>query len=133
MLFTADAKKELDTMFSSVSEILTLAYEAFVSDSPDAARCIEPLEQVIDGLKSTLRDSHIRRLKNGECSIEAGFVWIDLLTNLERTADHCSNIAVCIIDASENNMNIHESLRSLKKNNPDFEKLYSSYAEKYSI
>ena len=133
MLFTADAKKELDTMFSSVSEILTLAYEAFVSDSPDAARCIEPLEQVIDGLKSTLRDNHIRRLKNGECSIEAGFVWIDLLTNLERTADHCSNIAVCIIDASENNMNIHESLRSLKKNNPDFEKLYSSYAEKYSI
>lgn len=133
ILFTADAKKELDTMFSSVSEILTLAYEAFVSDSPDAARCIEPLEQVIDGLKSTLRDSHIRRLKNGECSIEAGFVWIDLITNLERTADHCSNIAVCIIDASENNMNIHESLRSLKKNNPDFEKLYSSYAEKYSI
>lgn len=131
--FTADAKKELDTLCCAVSEILTLSYTAFVKNDLEAARKVEPLEQVIDGLKSKMRDGHITRLKNGECSIEAGFVWADLITNLERTSDHCSNIAVCVIDAAENNMNVHESLRNMKKDNSYFDEQFAAYTEKYLI
>jgi len=130
---TEGANKELDILCSAVSEILTLSYHAFVDNNLDAARKVEPLEQVIDGLKEKMRNCHIVRLKNGECSIEAGFVWADLITNLERTSDHCSNVAVCVIDAAENNMNIHESLRNMKKDNSYFDELYKAYAEKYVI
>lgn len=129
--FTAGAQKELDTLCSAVSEILTLSFRAFVNTDIQAARDVEPLEQVIDGLKAKSRDDHIKRLKNGECSIEAGFVWADLLTNLERTSDHCSNIAVCVIDATQHNMNVHQSLRTMKREDPYFEKRYLEYAKKY--
>ena len=131
--FTPAAQKELDTLCGAVSEILTLSYKAFVKNDLHAARDIEPLEQVVDGLKKSLRDSHIKRLKNGECTIEAGFVWADLITNLERTSDHCSNIAVCIIDAAENTMNIHQSLKRMKNGNAYFEAKYAEYAKKYAI
>jgi len=126
-------QKELETLCSAVSEILSLSLTAFINNDLTTARDVEPLEQVIDGLKATMRNNHIRRLKNSECSIEVGFVWADLLTNLERTADHCSNIAVCIIDAAENNMNLHESLRNIKKGSTYFAKKYTEYAEKYIL
>lgn len=131
--FTADAAKELDVICSAVSEILSLSYMAFINNDLEYARDVEPLEQVIDGLKSTLRNGHITRLKTGECSIEAGFVWADLITNLERTADHCSNIAACVIDASNNNMNMHQSLRDMKLNSEYFNSKFSYYSEKYAI
>ena len=133
MQFTPDAVKELEVLCGAVSEILTLSYMAFINNDLKSARDVEPLEQVIDGLKAKLRDGHIKRLKNGTCSIEAGFVWADLITNLERTADHCSNIAACVIDASENNMNVHQSVRAMKINNVDFNSKFSYYAEKYAI
>ena len=126
-------QKELEILCNAVSEILTQSLAAFVNNDLQAARDVEPLEQVIDGLKATMRDNHIRRLKNNECSIEVGFVWADLLTNLERTADHCSNIAVCVIDAADNNMNLHESLRNIKKGSPYFAEKYTAYAEKYIL
>lgn len=131
--FTDDAKKELDTLCSAVSEILTLSYTAFVKNDLDSAMKVEPLEQVIDGLRTKMRNGHITRLKNGDCTIEAGFIWADLLTNLERTADHCSNIAVCIIDAAQNNMNIHESLRNMKNDNDYFNEKFAVYSKKYFI
>ncbi len=131
--FSSKAQKELDVLCAAVSEILTLSYNAFVNDDINAARSVEPLEQVIDDLRAKMRNGHIVRLRNGECSIEAGFVWADLLTNLERVADHCANVAVCVIDAKENNMNAHEAVRSLKKNNPDFDKQYAEYSEKYMM
>lgn len=131
--FTDSASEELSTICSAISEILDLAYNAFATGNLKLAKSIEPLEQVIDGLKLKLKDNHIKRLKKGQCSIEAGFVWADLLTNLERAADHCSNIAVCIIDSAENNMNMHESLRSLKTNNVEFDKMYNDYSQKYMI
>lgn len=131
--FTKKAKKELDIMCSAVSEILTISYNAFITSDINTAHRVEPLEQVIDSLRRIMKDSHIARLKRGECSIEAGFVWADLLTNLERTADHCSNVAVCIIDEAQNNMNIHESLRTIKEENPEFKKLYNNYRDKYQI
>ncbi len=131
--FTDTAKKEFDILSSAVSEILTLSYDAFIKNDLALASSVEPLEQVIDGLKEKMRNGHITRLKDGKCSIEAGFVWADLITNLERTADHCSNIAVCIIDASKYNMNIHESLRHIKEENSSFDEQYAWYAEKYFI
>ena len=133
IVLTKQAKSELDTICSAVSEILTLTYHSFIGNDLSAARDIEPLEQVVDGLKATLRNDHIKRLKAGECSIEAGFVWVDLLTNLERTSDHCSNIAVCIMDAAENNMNLHQSLKSIKKGNAYFDEKYAEYAKKYMV
>lgn len=131
--FTSDATNELTVICSAVSEILTLSYMAFVSNDLECARNIEPLEQVIDGLKEKLRDGHIKRLKEGSCSIEAGFVWADLITNLERTSDHCSNIAACIIDASENNMNVHKSVRDMKTNSEYFNSKFAYYLQKYEI
>ena len=98
-----------------------------------AARDVEPLEQVIDRMKEELRTRHIRRLQQGGCSIEAGFVWSDLLTNLERTSDHCSNVAGCVIDAAEYNMNIHQSLRVAKSDSPYFKEKYAAYADKYLL
>ena len=133
MNFTFDAMGELQVLCSAVSEILTLSYMAFTNNDLNSARDVEPLEQVIDGLKVKLRNGHIKRLKDGSCSIEAGFVWADLITNLERTADHCSNIAACVIDASENNMNVHQSLRDMKTNDTYFTSKFSYYADKYEI
>lgn len=131
--FSPEADKELDMICSAVSEVLTLAYKSFVFGDMDAALRVEPLEQVVDSLHDKLRNGHIKRLQSGSCSIEAGFVWADLLTDLERTADHCSNIAVCIIDANNNNMNVHSSLKSLKTDNKKFDKMYEEYSNKYAI
>ena len=131
--FTPDADKEMQLMCHAVSEISSLTYTAFANNDIEAAKHVEPLEQVVDVLNSKLKDGHINRLKHGICSIEAGFVWSDLLTNLERTADHCSNIAVCIIDTAENTMNFHASLRHLTTNNAEFDQMYQTFAEKYQI
>lgn len=131
--FTEAAKKELDTLCSAVSEILSLCYQAFLKNDLEMAGNVEPLEQVIDELKEKMRNSHISRLKSGECSIEAGFVWLDLLTNLERTADHCSNIALCVLDADANNMNAHEAVKNMISDNDFFQKKYAEYSGKYFI
>ena len=116
---------------AAVTEILDLAKNAFINNDIAAAYQVEPLEQVIDKLILNLHDGHIKRLKSGDCSIESGFILNDLTTNFERVADHCSNIAIRVIDASENNMNIHESLRDIKQNDPDFSEQYAIYKKKY--
>ena len=131
--FSADAKKELDVLLNAVSEILGITLDAFNKDDENAVYNVEPLEQVIDGLKSMLRDRHIVRLADGECTVEAGFIWGDLLTNLERTSDHCSNIATCLIDATHQNMNAHEYKQSLIDNNPQFDEKFRLYGEKYKL
>lgn len=131
--FTRTADSEIGIISSAVREILDLSLTAFLSDDLKAAYMVEPLEQVIDGLKEKLRTNHIFRLQQGDCSIDAGFIWSDLLTNLERTSDHCSNIAGTIIDFAHNNMNIHESLRALRNGNEDFQQKFKEYAEKYAL
>ncbi|MBE7021479.1 MAG: Na/Pi cotransporter family protein [Ruminococcaceae bacterium] len=131
--FSEDAKKELDVLLDAVSEILDITLCAFNKDDENAVYNVEPLEQVIDGLKSMLRDRHIVRLTDGECTVEAGFIWGDLLTNLERTSDHCSNIATCLIDATHHNMNAHEYKQSLINNNPVFDEKFRLYGEKYKL
>ena len=94
---------------------------------------IEPLEQVIDHLRNQMRNAHIVRLKEGACSIETGFVWLDLITGLERTAAHCSNIAVCLMDASENTMSLHKSLSVMNRESPYYKRQYERYSKKYVI
>ncbi|MCM1215193.1 MAG: Na/Pi cotransporter family protein [Lachnospiraceae bacterium] len=127
------AKMELYTLCAAVGEILNLALTAFLKNDIQTAEEVEPLEQVIDKLKEKLRTRHIYRLQQEQCSIEAGFVWSDLLTNLERTADHCSNIAGSVIDSAHNNMNIHESLREIRNDNEKFRQKYNEYKSKYAI
>ena len=131
--FTDIAKKEMDVLCGALSEILEMTMDAFRNNDWQAASTVEPLEQVIDHLKDVLRNRHIARLKKGECSVEAGFIWSDLLTNLERSSDHCSNIAVSIIDAHAHNMNAHQSLRSLKEGNPAFFEKLDDYSRKYQL
>ena len=93
---------------------------AFKDSDLKAARKTEPLEQVVDELKEALRTKHILRLQKGECSVDAGFVWSDLLTNLERVADHCSNISGCVLDTAMHTMNIHQNQRLLRTGGDDF-------------
>lgn len=133
MQFTEAAGKELKVLCSAVSEIMTLACTAFVNHDLDLSKNIEPLEQVIDNLKEEMRNAHVLRLKDGACSIETGFIWLDLLTSLERAADHCSNIAICIVDAAENSMHLHRSLSVMKEESPYYKKQYAFYSEKYAL
>lgn len=128
-----EALSQLRVLTDAVDEILELTTTAFASDDLSAADTVEPLEQVIDRIKEQLRTSHIQRLQQGECSIEVGFVWSDLLTNLERAADHCSNIAGCIIDVANDNMNIHQSLREARSDSEYFKEKYNSYVSKYLV
>ena len=102
-------------------------------DDLAAAALVEPLEQVIDQLKEQLRTRHILRLQKGDCTIDAGFAWSDLLTNLERTADHCSNIAGCVIDISHDSMNLHQSLRDFRNDSADFQMRFAEYQRKYAL
>ncbi len=133
IVFSPSAQKELETLTNAVVEITELALKAFEENSVECAYEIEPLEEIIDRLRSRLRGNHIVRLQRGECSIEAGFVWSDLLTCLERTADHCSNIAGCIIETSHNAFNMHESLRLIKSESEDFKAKYAQYHDKYQV
>ena len=88
---------------------------------------------MIDQLKEQIRTLHILRLQQGLCLIDAGFIWADLLTSLERTSDHCSNIAGCVIDMAQHNMNLHESLRSMKNDSEAFQENFREYAKKYTL
>lgn len=133
LLFTPSAASELQVLCSAIDEILDMSLDAFLSDDPEAVAMVEPLEQVIDQLKEQMRTRHILRMQQGVCSIDAGFVWSDLLTNLERTADHCSNIAGCVADMAQHNLNLHESLRSIRNDSEDFQQRFRAYANKYSF
>ncbi|MBE6642117.1 MAG: Na/Pi cotransporter family protein [Ruminococcaceae bacterium] len=131
--FSEEARKEISVMINATREVLEYASKAFVDGDIEALAEISPLEQVIDVLKETLRSNHIARLQKGNCSIEVGFVWSDLITDLERTSDHCSNIAGCLIDLSNLDMNIHEHLRAIKSDDNTYKKKVSFYTEKYAV
>ncbi|MBO5287464.1 MAG: Na/Pi cotransporter family protein [Clostridia bacterium] len=130
--FSEDAKAEVAVLTSSVRDILNLALTAYIENNIELAYHIEPLEQVIDNLKEQMRARHIFRLQQGNCSISAGFVWSDILTNLERTSDHCSNIGACVIDTA-NDLNLHESVREVKRGYAEFQKLYDEFTKKYAL
>lgn len=132
--FSVDAKRELGIMVSAIKEILTLSLDAFSKRNLAAAIKVEPLEQVIDDLADELKSKHIARLKRNECTIEMGFILTDLLTNLERISDHCSNIAGCIIEMEHTELDIHKYLKSIKTGeNAEFTGNYESYKVKYAL
>lgn len=130
--FSRSAKYELSVMSAAVGEVLDLAVKAFKDDDAQSAKLVEPLEQVVDDLKNELRTRHILRMKKGECSIEAGFVWSDLLTNLERASDHCSNVALCVLDKKKHTLNAHETQHE-REDVPEFNEQYRRYCEKYAL
>ena len=131
IVFSDSAKAEIDSLCAATAEIVTLSYGAFIENNAEQANLVEPLEQVIDRMKELLRTKHIDRLRMGDCGIEAGFVWSDLITNMERVSDHCSNIAGCVMDTKEQNMNLHESLKLLRSDSEFYREKYTEYTKKY--
>ena len=133
LAFSDTAQEEYGVLAGAVREILHLAINAFAAGDSAAAAQVEPLEEVIDKLKEQMRTRHILRMQRGACSIEAGFVWSDLLTDLERISDHCSNIAGCVLDAAQHNLNLHETLRTVRREDADFRTRLAADAEKYRL
>ena len=133
LAFSGTAQEEYGVLAGAVREILHLAINAFAVGDSAAAAQVEPLEEVIDKLKEQMRTRHILRMQRGACSIEAGFVWSDLLTDLERISDHCSNIAGCVLDAAQHNLNLHETLRTVRREDADFRTRLAADAEKYRL
>ena len=129
----ADAQQELKTLEHAVQEIIRLSLTAFRTGDLSAASRVEPLEQVIDGLKDQLRTRQIARLQKGACSLETGFIWTDLLTNFERVADHCSNIAGCMLETQHKSLDLHEYLDGVKQSAPEFRRDYEAYSQQYAL
>ncbi len=122
------------TYGEAVKEIMDLSVEAYKSGSMALAERVEPLEEVIDDLNVKIKNHHVKRLRKGKCTIELGLSLSDILTNYERVADHCSNIAVCLIQVEEDGFETHEYLNEVKqKDNKDFQNLYQMYYNKYQI
>lgn len=132
--FSESAKHDIDVISKAVCHILNLATDALVTENLEIAKKVEPLEQVIDRLKRKIKNNHIYRLKEGDCTVERGFILSDLLTNYERIADHCSNIAVCLIEIAHGSFETHEYLSHVKADGEnDFTERYDKYKKKYSI
>ena len=124
---------EYKIMSSAAEEIVELSFTAFMDNNIDIAFKVEPLNQVIDKIKEKLRSRHITRMQNGECGIEFGFIWADILTDIERVADHCSNIAGCIIEIADDSMELHKALKALKVQKEEYTRHFEAYSEKYSL
>lgn len=132
--FSSDANKELDIMAKAVKEIIENSTNAFLNDDVDLAQTIEPLEQVINNLKAQLRARHSKRMSDGECSIENGMLFFDIINSFERIADHCSNLAVCIIELSQGSYQTHSYLKGVKNSdNKSFMQSFEDYLNKYAI
>ena len=133
IVFSDEAKMEIAVITDAIKEILLITTDAFTKDDIELAKRVEPLEQVIDKLIATTKMNHIARLQKGACTIELGFVLSDLLNNYERISDHCSNIAVAIIETSHNSFGTHEYLNQVKSTNEKFQEEYKVFADKYTI
>lgn len=128
-----DALKEMEVLTKAIEEIVTLSYRSFKENNLELALKVGPLEEVVDELKETLRTNHINRVQKGKCTVEAGFIWSDLLTNLERVSDHCNNIAIEVINSEQfDNMRLHKTKRHMI-DNKDYEDEYQNYINKYSV
>lgn len=132
--FSQNATKEFGVFSDALREIIQLAVDAYVHNDLEKAKMVEPLEQVINGLNAELKQRHIKRLRKGKCTIELGWVLQDLLTNMERVADHCSNIGVGIIEIKENEFETHSYLGALKEANVKwFANAVGTLKEKYKL
>ncbi|HAY97445.1 MAG TPA: Na/Pi cotransporter [Ruminococcaceae bacterium] len=132
--FSDEAKREIAVITNAVTEILNMTVDSFVNDDIETASHVEPLEQVIDKLNKRLKSRHVARLQNGECTIELGFVFTDLLTNYERVSDHCSNIAVYTMQLPSDKLDAHKYLAKIKNSEDGtFVDDFNMYSEKYSL
>ena len=134
MVFSAAASRELEVMESALREILSISIAAFVANDIQQAARVEPLEEIIDGLCDEMKSHHVDRLQSGACTLGQGFVFNDLLTNYERVADHCSNIAVAIIELESDSFDTHEYLNSVRAmKSHSFARYYEEYQQKYRL
>lgn len=131
--FSKRAAAELHVFSGALEDILQITFDVFENEDTAKAACVEPLEEVIDDLKEEIRSRHIRRLAKGKCTIELGFALTDLVTNYERIADHCSNIAVAVIQMDEREHDVHKYLGQIKTEDPRFAQMYHSYKERYAL
>jgi phosphate:Na+ symporter len=134
IIFSEPAMEDLAILRSALEEVLNTTTRAFVKRDKALAKLVEPLEQVIDGLVQQMRARHILRLQRGECGIEAGFVWSDLMIGLERMSDHCSNLAVCLIQSGSRTMEGHRYLNVTRsEDNLEFVEEFDRFSEKYKL
>ena len=134
IVFSDEAKREISVVTDALKEILDITVESFINDDADLAAKVEPLEQVIDKLRDKLKARHIERLQRGECTVQLGFVFSDLLTNYERVSDHCSNVAVYTLQLHSENLDAHKYLRNVKARAvEEYVNEYNMYENKYSI
>ncbi len=128
--FSDECLNELSVISEAISENISIAFNAYITDDLADAHRVEPLEEVVDNLSTELKNRHIRRLQNDECTVELGYIFQDILTNLERVSDHCSNIAGCIIETDEKT-NIHAYLHDVKENDETFRNEFKKYSDSY--
>ena len=134
MEFSKASEYELGVLSAAVSEVADMAVHAFESDDMSLALQVEPLEQVIDDLCDLMRNHHVDRLQQGICTLQHGFVFNDLLTNFERVGDHCSNVAVAMIELEHDLFDTHEYVDSLKLIKGEaFEENYERFRAKFNI
>ena len=134
LVFSEEAKAELDVLYAAVSEIVTITEKALATSDLELAARIEPLEQVIDDLRDDIKIHHIQRLKKSECTVEHGFVLSDILTNLERVSDHCSNIGGCLIEMAKNDtLDLHDYLHRVHVGGMEYKELFGEYKAKYAL
>ena len=132
--FSDDATRELATISAAVREIVRLTVKAFTENDLALASRVEPLEEVIDQLCDKAKHHHVERLQNGSCTIKQGFVFNDLLTGIERVGDHCSNIALAMLELEEDEFDTHEGQRRLKDDDPQaFQEAFEDYAARFSL
>ena len=132
--FSEAAQEEISVYMDAVREIVNMATDAFIRLDMELAGSVEPLEEVIDTINAEVKDRHIARLRKGTCTIELGFMLSDLSTNLERVADHCSNLAVCTIETQKNEFDMHKYLKTVKKYDTDhFKERERFYEKKYAL
>ncbi len=134
IIFSDDAKREINIILSALDEIIKITIDSFINDDFNMASHVEPIEQVIDKLKDELKKRHIERLQKGECTVQLGFVFSDLLTNIERVSDHCSNIAVYTLQQDSPKLDTHKYLRKVRTSAVgNFIEEFENYEKKYSL
>ena len=130
--FSGDADKDLDVINSAVREVVSITTKAFTTSDLELAKQVEPLEDVIDELIDEAKSRHIARLQHSECTIELGFIFTDYLTNIERISDHCSNVAVCLLEVAGTEFDTHNYIYNMK-DLPEFKQLFAQYRDKYQL
>ena len=134
LALSQESRKELGVYGRAVSDILDLTVSVFAADDTQRARGVEPLEEVIDKLSIEMRQRHIERLRKGTCSLEAGLILEDILTGYERVSDHCSNVAVCLIEVHADEFETHEYLNLTTKGaDPWFREEYNKLKKTYLL